>query len=401
MTAADGKGTEKRPLAGLRVLELARILAGPWVGQTLADLGADVIKVESPEGDDTRHWGPPFVAGANDEQGDAAYFHCCNRGKRSVVLDFHGEHGREAVRRLARRSDVLIENFKVGGLAKYGLGYEQLKETNPRLVYCSITGFGQDGPYADRAGYDFMIQAMGGIMDITGEPEGEPIKPGVAYADIFTGLYAVIAIQAALAHRDRTGRGQFIDMALLDSQVAVLANQALNYLVSGRPPRRMGNAHPNIVPYQPFPTVDGYVVIAVGNDGQFARLCRVLGCETLIEDRRFATNPARVSHREELIPVLVERTGMFNREDLLERLESNTVPAGPINTVEDVFNDPQVRHRRMMRPLEAPATKAGNVPTVRTPIVFSQCELKLERAAPRLGENSAEVLAEVGMEPLD
>ncbi|MDZ7840465.1 MAG: CaiB/BaiF CoA-transferase family protein [Gammaproteobacteria bacterium] len=385
------------PLEGIRVLELARILAGPWVGQALADLGADVIKVEGPGGDDTRAWGPPFVAADTGDTGDSAYFHCCNRGKRSVVLDFRTDHGREAVARLAARSDVLVENFKVGGLAKYGLDYEQLKRINPRLVYCSITGFGQDGPYAGRAGYDFMIQAMGGIMDITGDPDGEPTKPGVAYADIFTGLYSVIAIQSALLHREKTGAGQYIDMALLDSQVAVLANQAMNYLVSGTPPRRMGNTHPNIVPYQPFPTADGYVVIAVGNDTQFARLCRLLDCAGLAADRRFATNPARVAHREELIALLTERTRGFRREELLQALETNTVPAGPINTIEDVFNDPQVRHRHMAQSLDAPGTAAGTVPSVRTPIRFSDCDLKLERAAPRLGEHSAEVLAEIDM----
>lgn len=391
--------TSSSPLTGVRVLELARILAGPWIGQTLADLGADVIKVESPRGDDTRTWGPPFVPTASGADGDAAYFHCCNRGKRSVVLDFRTEHGREAVRRLVRRSDVLIENFKVGGLAQYGLDYEALKAINPALVYCSVTGFGQDGPYADRAGYDFMIQAMGGIMDITGEPDGEPTKPGVAYADIFTGLYSVIAIQSALIHRERTGQGQFIDMALLDSQVAVLANQALNYLVSGRVPQRMGNTHPNIVPYQPFPTRDGYVVIAVGNDGQFQRLCRLLGCEELAGDDRFATNPARVAHRDELVPVLAERTRAYTRDGLLASLEENTVPAGPINTIEDVFNDPQVQHRGMARSLDAPGTETGQVPSVRTPINFSASRLNLQRAAPRLGEHSAEILAEIDMEP--
>jgi len=387
------------PLNGIKVLELARILAGPWIGQTLADLGADVIKVESPGGDDTRTWGPPFVRTDAGENGDAAYFHCCNRGKRSVVLDFRTEHGREAVRRLTAKSDVLIENFKVGGLKKYGLDYESLRQVNPGLVYCSVTGFGQDGPYADRAGYDFMIQAMGGIMDITGEPDGEPTKPGVAYADIFTGLYGVIAVQSALLQRERTGEGQFIDMALLDSQVAVLANQALNYLVSGNVPGRMGNTHPNIVPYQPFPSSDGYVVIAVGNDAQFARLCRVLGCGELAKDERFAANPGRVAHRGELVPLLVERTRAFTRAELLAALEANTIPAGPINTIEDVFNDPQVRHRGMAQELDAPGTESGHVPSVRTPIMFSGSRLMLERAAPRLGEHSEEILAEIGMEP--
>lgn len=388
------------PLAGIKVLELARILAGPWIGQTLVDLGADVIKVESPGGDDTRTWGPPFVRSETGENLDAAYFHCCNRGKRSLVLDFRTDHGREAVRRLVKQSDVLIENFKVGGLAKYGLDYESLKTVNPALVYCSVTGFGQDGPYAGRAGYDFMIQAMGGIMDITGEPDGEPTKPGVAYADIFTGLYGVIAVQSALLQRQRTGQGQWIDMALLDSQVAVLANQALNYLVSGVAPRRMGNTHPNIVPYQPFPCADGYVVIAVGNDGQFGRLCKMLGCGELAVDERFASNPARVAHRETLVPLLVARTRSYTRADILEQLEAHTVPAGPINTVADVFDDPQVRHRDMARSLDAPGTEHGSVASVRTPIRFSGGDLKLERAAPRLGEHTAEILAEIGMEPL-
>lgn len=387
------------PLAGVKVLELARILAGPWVGQTLADLGADVIKVESPAGDDTRRWGPPFVQSDSGEDADAAYFHCCNRGKRSVVLDFRSEHGREAATRLAARCDVLIENFKAGGLEKYGLGYERLNRINPGLVYCSITGFGQDGPYADRAGYDFMIQAMGGIMDITGEPDGEPTKPGVAYADIFTGLYGVIAIQSALVQRERTGRGQYIDLALLDSQVAVLANQALNYLVSGTSPRRMGNTHPNIVPYQPFPVSDGYIVIAVGNDAQFARLCRVLDCESLVADERFASNPARVANRQALVPMLAERTRTFTRDAILVELDAHTVPAGPINTVQEVFDDPQVRHRKMVCELASDGVQGGHVPSVRTPIVFSESALRLERPAPRLGEHSVEVLVEIGMEP--
>lgn len=384
-------------LHGLKVLELARILAGPWVGQTLADLGADVIKIESPQGDDTRTWGPPFIKNEDGSQGDAAYFHCCNRGKRSVVLDFRTEHGRQAVIRLVKNSDVLIENFKTGGLTKYGLDYDRLKQVNPGLIYCSITGFGQDGPYAERAGYDFMIQAMGGIMDITGDPEGEPTKPGVAYADIFTGLYSTIAIQAALLHREKTGQGQYIDMALLDSQVAVLANQALNYLTSNVAPKRMGNAHPNIVPYQPFPTSDGYLVIAVGNDGQFARLCKILGCEELIDDERFLSNSQRVDHRKILIPMLVKLTEKFSRDDLLHKLEAATVPAGPINTIADVFHDPQVIHRQLSQDLSAPGTDRGYVSSVRTPIVFSNSELRLERAAPRLGEHTEEVLSEIGM----
>lgn len=292
------------PLKGIRVLELARILAGPWIGQTLADLGADVIKVESPDGDDTRTWGPPFVAGEDGEKLDAAYFHACNRGKRSVVLDFTTEEGQEAVRRLAAQSDVLLENFKVGGLTKYGLDYESLKKINPRLIYCSVTGFGQDGPYAHRAGYDYIVQGMSGIMDLTGEPDREPQKIGVAFADIFTGLYGVIAVQAALAQRERTGEGQQIDMALLDCMTGVLANQALNFLVSGRAPRRLGNAHPNIAPYQVFPTSDGHLIVAVGNDRQFVKFCTLLGRSDLATDERYLTNVLRVQNRDTLTPEL-------------------------------------------------------------------------------------------------
>src|SRR5919107_6140911 len=280
-----------KPLEGLKVLELARILAGPWVGQLLADLGADVVKVERPgAGDDTRGWGPPFIEGAEGEDLSAAYFHSCNRGKRSIAADFETPEGQELVRRLASQADVVIENFKVGGLKKYGLDYESLKQVNPRLIYCSITGFGQTGPYAPRAGYDFIIQAMGGIMDLTGEPGGEPQKPGVAFADIFTGIYAVIGILAALRQREATGEGCHLDMALLDTQTSVLANQAMNYLAAGHLPRRMGNAHPNIVPYGVFPVADGHVIVAGGNNGQFAKFTRVLGEPALARDPRFATN---------------------------------------------------------------------------------------------------------------
>jgi crotonobetainyl-CoA:carnitine CoA-transferase CaiB-like acyl-CoA transferase len=375
------------PLAGLRVLELARILAGPWVGQTLADLGAYVVKVESPEGDDTRRWGPPFVKGADGANADAAYFHSCNRGKRSLVADFRTDAGRESVRQLALRSDVLIENFKVGTLAKYGLDHESLKTLNPRLIYCSITGFGQDGPYSHRAGYDFMIQGMGGIMDLTGERAGAPQKCGVAFADIFTGTYGVIAVLAALAHRERTGAGQHIDMALLDSMVGVLANQGMNYLVSGQVPRRMGNAHPNIVPYQVFPVSDGHVIIAVGNDSQFQRLCDYLGAPDMASDMRFATNSARVQHREELIGL--------TRAEVLQSMESRGIPAGPINTVADVFADPQVQHRQMELELQADWADGGVIPGVRTPIRFSESSLQVNRAAPRLGEHTEQVLAEL------
>jgi crotonobetainyl-CoA:carnitine CoA-transferase CaiB-like acyl-CoA transferase len=298
-----------KPLEGLKVLELARILAGPWVGQLLADLGADVVKVERPgAGDDTRGWGPPFVEAVDGGDLSAAYFHSCNRGKRSIAVDFETPEGQELVRKLAAHADVVIENFKVGGLKKYGLDYESLKTINPRLVYCSITGFGQNGPYAARAGYDFMIQGMGGIMDLTGDPDGEPQKIGVAYVDIFTGVYSVVGILAALRQRDATGEGAHLDMALLDVQTSVLANQAMNYLASGKSPRRMGNAHPNIVPYQVFPVADGHVIVAVGNDGQFARFVAVLGQPELAQDERFRSNAGRVGRRAELVPILTELT---------------------------------------------------------------------------------------------
>ncbi|PDT46847.1 CoA transferase [Sinorhizobium fredii] len=385
------------PLKGIRVLELARILAGPWIGQTLADLGAEVIKVESPAGDDTRTWGPPFVEGKGGEKLDAAYFHACNRGKRSVVLDFTTQEGQEAVRRLAAQSDVLLENFKVGGLAKYGLDYESLRQINPRLIYCSVTGFGQDGPYAHRAGYDYIVQGMSGIMDLTGEPDREPQKIGVAFADIFTGLYGVIAVQAALAQRERTGEGQQIDMALLDCMTGVLANQALNFLVSGKSPRRLGNAHPNIAPYQVFPTSDGHLIIAVGNDRQFVKFCDLLGRPDLAADERYRTNAGRVQHRDILTPELAAQTAKFERDALLAKLEVAGVPGGPINTVADIFADPQIAHRQMR--METPHTGAatGTSPGVRTPVRFSGASLALERGVPRLGEHTVEVLAEIGM----
>ncbi|WP_112809533.1 CaiB/BaiF CoA transferase family protein [Ensifer sp.] len=385
------------PLTGIRVLELARILAGPWIGQTLADLGADVIKVESPAGDDTRTWGPPFVEGEDGSALDAAYFHACNRGKRSVVLDFTTEEGQEAVRRLVAQSDVLLENFKVGGLEKYGLDYESLKKVNPRLIYCSVTGFGQDGPYAHRAGYDYIVQGMSGIMDLTGEPDREPQKIGVAFADIFTGLYGVIAVQAALAQRERTGKGQQIDMALLDCMTGVLANQALNFLVSGKAPRRLGNAHPNIAPYQVFPTADGHLIVAVGNDRQFVKFCNLLGRGDLATDERYLTNASRVRNRDTLTPALAAETARFVRDTLLAMLEEAGVPGGPINTVGDVFADPQVAHRQMQIATPHSGAAGGTSPGVRTPIRFSDASLVLDRGVPRLGEHTAEVLAEIGM----
>jgi len=373
---------QNTPLAGLKVIELARILAGPWVGQTLSDLGADVIKVESPEGDDTRTWGPPFIEVEGEKS--AAYFHACNRGKQSIIADFRSDDGREIVRKLVADADVVIENFKLGGLDKYGLDYESLKAINPRLIYCSITGFGHTGPYAERAGYDFMIQGMGGIMDLTGEPDGQPQKIGVAFADIFTGLYSVIAIQSALIMRERTGKGQHIDMALFDCMSGVLANQAMNYLASGVSPKRMGNAHPNIAPYQTLPVSDGYFIIACGNDGQFAKLTALLGIGEIARDSRFLTNASRVANRDALTAMLEERTTQWLRDDLLAALAKAGVPAGPINTVADVFADPQFIARQMR-------IDPDGVPGLRTPIRFSDAELKLDRRSPKLGEHKNDI----------
>lgn len=384
------------PLEGLRVLELARVLAGPWIGQVLANLGADVIKVESPEGDETRRFGPPFLEGRDGEQLDAAYFHSCNHSKRSIVLDFREPSGREAVRRLAGRADVLIENFRPGSLDKFGLDYESVRQDNPSLIYCSITGFGQNGPYAGHPGYDLLIQAMGGMMDITGEPDGDPCKVGVAIADIFTGLYGVIGVQSALAKRIRTGRGEYIDMALLDCMVAVLANQAMNYLTTGVPPRRFGNSHPSIVPYQSFSTRDGHVVIAVANDGQFAQLCEILDLPELIRDERFATNPARVVHRQELIGILTREIGTWERETLLSVLEEK-IPAGPIANIAEVFANAQLLHRKMCVEVRDKGVAGGILPLLRLPILFAGMSLAPMRKAPRLGEHSGEILHEIGM----
>jgi crotonobetainyl-CoA:carnitine CoA-transferase CaiB-like acyl-CoA transferase len=393
--ASDDDPVPPKPLAGLKVLELARILAGPWIGQSLADLGADVVKVERPGGgDDTRAWGPPFVEAADGSHLSAAYFHAANRGKRGITADFERPAGQALIRRLAVHADVLIENFKVGGLVKYGLDYASLSAINPRLVYCSVTGFGQTGPYAARAGYDFMIQGMGGIMDLTGAPEGEPQKIGVAFADIFTGVYGVVGILAALRRRDRTGQGGEVDMALLDTQVGVLANQAMNYLVSGQAPRRMGNAHPNIVPYQIFPVADGHVVVAVGNDAQFARFTAVLGAPDLAQDPRFCTNPLRVAARPVLVPILTGLTLRFNRAALLEALEQQGVPCGPINTLVDVFADPQVIARGMRIDLPAPQAAGGSIPSLASPIVLDGLRQVADRPAPGLGQHQDQVLAD-------
>src|SRR5579863_2386883 len=385
------------PLAGLRVLELARILAGPWAGQILADLGADVIKVERKgAGDDTRGWGPPFVAGADGSHLGAAYFHATNRGKRSIELDFESEEGRRIVKKLAARSDVLIENFKVGGLAKFGLDYKSLAPEMPRLIYCSVTGFGQDGPYASRPGYDLMAQGMGGFMDLTGNPDGEPLRAGVPVSDIFTGVYSAVGILAALARREKTGRGGYVDTALVDSTVAVLSNQALNYLVSGKVPHRMGNAHANITPYQVFPVADGHIIIASGNDGQFAKLCAVLGEPGLAKDPDYIDNTARLAHRAPLIEKITALTKRMSSTDILGKLEKAGVPAGPINDLAQVFADPQVVHRGMKIERASAAAKDGKIPGVRTPIVIDGAPMAAERPSPRLGEHTAEIRREIG-----
>jgi crotonobetainyl-CoA:carnitine CoA-transferase CaiB-like acyl-CoA transferase len=383
------------PLSGIRVVELSRVLAGPWAGQLLADLGAEVIKVESLAGDDTRAFGPPFVE-YTDGGHDAAYYHSCNRGKRSIALDLSTTEGQAVVARLAANADVLTENFRVGTLKRFGLDHARLGAANPRLVYCSITGFGQDGPKAALAGYDFLIQGMGGIMHLTGDASGPPQKIGVAFADIFAGLYAVTAIEAALIERERTGRGQYIDMALLDAQVGVLANQAMNFLVTGRSPRRMGNAHPNIVPYQSFAAADGDLIIAVANDLQFRKLAAILGVPALTDDPDFATNAARVVNRAVLVPKLVPLIAAWKSAELLARLAEAGIPAGPINTIDEVFADPQVRHRGMR--IDLPLPGGGTVPAVRTPITMESA-LVYERPSPRVGEHSRELLAELGYPP--
>jgi crotonobetainyl-CoA:carnitine CoA-transferase CaiB-like acyl-CoA transferase len=381
------------PLTGLRVLELARVLAGPWCGQLLADMGADVVKVERPgEGDDTRAWGPPFVEGPEGENYGSAYYHSCNRGKRSITLDIATPEGADIVRRLANNADVVLENFKVGGLKKYGLDYASLRAVNPKLVYCSVTGFGQDGPYAPRAGYDYMIQGMGGIMSLTGELSGEPMKMAIGYVDIFTGLYATTAVLAALRRRDATGEGAHIDMALLDTQAGLLQNAGMGYLVDGKEPRRYGNAHANIVPYQAMPTRDGHFILATGNDGQYAKFCVIAGCPELVTDPRFADNELRIANRDVLMPLLMARTRTFAKADLLEKLAAAGVPAGPINTVPEVFADPQVKHRGVVRHLPAPYAKGGSIPAMACPIVMDGARLVADSPSPRLGEHSQDVL---------
>ncbi|MEM6886758.1 MAG: CaiB/BaiF CoA-transferase family protein [Pseudomonadota bacterium] len=366
------------PLSGLKVVELARVLAGPWAGQTLADLGCDVTKVESVTGDDTRQWGPPFVNRGEDRS--AAYFHSTNRGKKSVTADLRSATGRDKVHALLEGADILIENFKTGGLTQYGLDYASLKEKYPRLIYCSITGFGQTGPYAHRAGYDFIIQGMSGLMSITGAPEGQPQKYGVAITDILTGLYGVVGILAAVHQRDRTGRGQQIDLALMDVAVSVTSGQALNYLTTGVPPGRMGNAHVNLAPYQVFDCADGHIVIATGNDSQYRRLCHLLDLSEMAEAPAFLHNSNRLQNRAEMDRRLTEKTRVRSKADLLAACEAAGVPAGPINDMAGVFADPQVQARAMQIEQEG-------VPGVRSPLCFSDADLVLNRPAPKLGEH--------------
>jgi crotonobetainyl-CoA:carnitine CoA-transferase CaiB-like acyl-CoA transferase len=371
------------PLAGIKVVELARILAGPWAGQTLADLGADVIKVEAPEGDDTRRWGPPFIEREGEKS--AAYFHATNRGKRGVVADFRTPEGQAIVHRLIADADVVIENFKLGGLAKYHLDYASLHAINPRLIYCSITGFGQTGPYAHRAGYDFIIQGMAGLMSVTGEPEGQPQKVGVAVTDIFTGVYAATAILAALVQRGRTGQGQHIDMALMDVATSVMANQSLNYLTSGKAPVKMGNAHPNLAPYAVFDCADGWIILAIGNDSQYQKLCALLALPDMAADPKFTTNADRVTNRAEMTTRLTEATRRMTKADLLAACEAQGVPAGPINDLAETFADPQVIARGLQIAPEG-------LPGVRSPFTFSDADLALDRPAPKLGQHQSEIL---------
>lgn len=393
-------------LDGVRVLDLSRILAGPWATQGLADFGAEVIKIEHPQGGDgTRQWGPPWLV---DRHGrptkESAYYLGVNRGKRSVAIDFTSARGQALIRQLCRHCDVVVENYKVGGLAKYGLDYASLQPLNPKLVYCSITGFGQTGPYAHRAGYDAAIQAMGGLMSITGEPDGKPgggpQKVGVAVADLMTGMYALSAILAALRYAERYGEGQHIDLALFDTQVAWLANQAMNYLVGGVVPKRRGTAHPNIVPYQVMPSADGHFMLAVGNDGQFARFCHVLGEPALATDPRYATNASRVAHRDELVTHLEQRLATRSAAAWLAELEQATVPCAPVNTLDQVFADPQIKARGMR--IDLPHPLAGSVPGVANPVRFSKTPVQYGDAAPELGEHTRAVLHELlGLDPTE
>jgi len=384
------------PLTGIRVLDLSRILAGPWATQCLADLGAEVVKIEKPEaGDDTRTWGPPYFGDKDDQL--SAYFMSANRGKRSLALDITSPAGQDIVRRLAEKSDILVENFKVNGLKKYGLDYASLKAVNPGLIYCSITGFGQTGPYKDRPGYDLMIQGLGGLMSVTGnpddEPGGGPMRAGVAVTDLFTGMYGTAGILAALYHRSVTGEGQHIDMGLLDTQVAVLANQGMSYLVSGKPPERQGNSHPSIVPYQSFATKDGHMILAVGNDGQFARFCGAADLRGLVEEPRFATNQARVKNRHALITVIADTLITKTTADWTNILEAANVPGGPINDIDAVYADEQVKARDIRK--EITGARGDIMPTVANPIHFSETKISYDRPPPRVGEHTDELLQEM------
>ena len=383
------------PLAGLKVLELARILAGPWCAQLLADLGADVVKVERKgAGDDTREWGPPFVDGVEGENLGAGYYHSCNRGKRGLEADFDSEEGRAIVRRLVAHADVVLENFKVGGLVKYGLDYESLKPLNPGMIWCSISGFGQTGPYASRAGYDFMVQGMAGAMSITGAVDGPPMKAGIAISDLFTGLYAANAVQAALLGRAKTGEGAFIDCCLLDTTVALLGNQGINYLLSGQPPKRWGNQHASIVPYDVFPAQDGDLIIACGNDAQFTRLVTLLGLPELADDPDYRMNRDRLRNREALTARLHTATTTFTRDDLLDKLEEIGVPAGPINTIPQVFADPHVIARGLAMDVPNARAAKGTTPGLRAPITINGKPMASDRPAPALGEHTQDVLAD-------
>ena len=374
----------EHPLEGVKVIELARILAGPWAGQTLSDLGAEVVKVESLEGDDTRRWGPPFVE--NGEDISASYFHSCNRGKQSICVDFKTKEGQDVIKKLVMKADVLIENFKVDSLRKYGLDFTSLIKINPKLIYCSITGFGQTGPYAHRAGYDYIIQGMSGLMSITGEPNGQPQKMGVAVTDILTGLYSVTAILSAIIQRDKTGKGQHIDMALLDVATAVTANQGMNFLTTGKVPHRIGNGHQNLAPYQVFDCKDGHIIIATGNDAQYQRLCAILNLEEIAMSELFLTNADRLKNRSLLIEKLSCKTKKFLKKDLLEACEKQGIPAGPINDLSEVFNDPQVVYRGLSKEI-------NNIPTILSPFRFSDSKMKISKTSPKLGENTDEILS--------
>ena len=376
----------EHPLEGVKVIELARILAGPWAGQTLSDLGAEVVKVESLEGDDTRRWGPPFVE--NGEDISASYFHSCNRGKQSICVDFKTKEGQNIIKKLVMKADILIENFKVDSLRKYGLDFASLIKINPKLIYCSITGFGQTGPYAHRAGYDYIIQGMSGLMSITGEPNGQPQKMGVAVTDILTGLYSVTAILSAIIQRDKTGKGQHIDMALLDVATAVTANQGMNFLTTGKVPHRIGNGHQNLAPYQVFDCKDGHIIIATGNDAQYQRLCAILNLEEIAMSELFLTNADRLKNRSLLIEKLSCKTKKFLKKDLLEACEKQGIPAGPINDLSEVFNDPQVVYRGLSKEI-------NNIPTILSPFRFSDSKMKISKTSPKLGENTDEILSSI------